>query len=39
MFEKGEEQDDEGSDIIDADYFEEDADLYSNVLRKLLPGM
>ncbi|CAH2075250.1 unnamed protein product, partial [Iphiclides podalirius] len=39
LFEKGEEQDNEGSDIMDTDYFDEDADLYSNVLRKLLPDI
>lgn len=39
VFERGNEQDNEGSELIDADYFEEDADLYNNILKKLLPGM
>lgn len=38
VFERGEEQDSEIREEEDEEPFEEDADLYNNVLKKLLPG-
>lgn len=38
VFEKGEEQDSEVGEEADEEGFDEDADLYSNVLKKMLPG-
>lgn len=38
MFEKGEEQDSEVGEEADDEPFDEDTDLYSNVLKKILPG-
>ncbi|CAG5040039.1 unnamed protein product [Parnassius apollo] len=38
LFEKGNEEDTEDSEINDSN-FEEDADLYSNVLKKILPDV
>ncbi|KAJ8732098.1 hypothetical protein PYW08_014828 [Mythimna loreyi] len=39
LFEKGEEQDSEVDDEADEEPFDEDTDLYSNVLRKMLPDI
>ncbi|XP_068630658.1 adenylate kinase 7-like [Battus philenor] len=39
LFEKGDEQDTEENDEADPDGFDEDIDLYSNVLKKLLPDL
>lgn len=38
MFEKGEEQDSESDNGAEHEPFDEDVDLYSTVLKKLLPG-
>lgn len=38
VFDKGEEQDSDAEDEKDEEEFDEDADLYSTVLKKILPG-
>lgn len=38
VFEKGEEQDSEVEEEAEEEQFDEDVDLYSNVLKKMLPG-
>lgn len=38
VFDKGEEQDSDAEDEKDEEEFDEDADLYSTVLKKMLPG-
>lgn len=38
VFEKGEEQDSEVEEENEEEQFDEDVDLYSNVLKKMLPG-
>ncbi|XP_014363672.2 adenylate kinase 7 [Papilio machaon] len=39
LFERGEEQDEVQSEDEDRDMFEEDMDLYANVLKKMLPDI
>lgn len=39
VFEKGEEQDSEAGEETTEEPFDEDVDLYNNVLRKMLPGI
>lgn len=38
VFDKGEEHDSDAEEEKDEEEFDEDADLYSNVLKKMLPG-
>ncbi|CAH2107413.1 unnamed protein product [Euphydryas editha] len=39
LFEKGDEQDSEGDEENEDDQFDEDIDLYNNVLKKMLPDI
>ncbi|KAJ0179940.1 hypothetical protein K1T71_004531 [Dendrolimus kikuchii] len=39
LFDKGEEQDSEAGEEADEEPFDEDTDLYSNVLKKMLPDI
>lgn len=38
MFDKGDETDSDAGEELEEEQFDEDADLYGNVLKKMLPG-